>query len=362
MTKKILFVLVLLAALGTQCPRQVFASDKVILLDSQALQTGWQIVAEDGRTTFEKVEDGYLLKNFDATTLVYNARFGYKDYDRLIISLKSSDALDMRIIPNVTTTASYTFENEQTVAVSDDVQTTVFSLHYPNFHNVENFGIKFSTRHPTDIMLLEISLAKSSWPEALLQPFKDYIRVAPYSAYTVNLFATPRIFGRSAFLYFLPVLLLLMCGFLFSRKLGKASLLGFAILWLVTDMRMSYEFLSYQAVDYREWTKPPLAEKTFRTYDDFYAFVWWLKKNLSQETQVNFFTRERAHLPRIMQYYLYPILVTTDSTDAQVYIIYHEPKIMYNDQDQRLYLEGRPISAEGRIMAYDENSFIFVSK
>lgn len=362
--KRIVFVLTFSAILlGAAIPCSSLAVERQqILLDSQTLLPGWQVVTENEKTSVVRTDQGYLLKNFGATTFIYNGEFGYRDYDRLIISLQNSDAVALRIIPNVTTTANYTFENEQTVAASDGVQTVAFSLHYPNFQQVENFGIKFLTSGPANILIQEITLSQSSWAKKLLQPLKDYLRVAPYSGFTVNIFPAPRIFGRSAFVYFLPLFLMLVAALFYSSRFKHKALLGLLVLWLVTDARMGYEFLSYQIADYQTWIAAPQGQKTLRTYGDFYTFIDWLKETLPENTgSVNFHTANQAHFPRLAQYYLYPILVNPPSA-AAVYIVYRQPKLIYNHQDQRLYLDDKPVSDPGVITFYDQDSFIFARR
>lgn len=351
MSKRIVLVLIFSAILfGAAVPYPSLAAEsRTVLLDPQTLLPGWQVVTENEKTTVARTDEGYLLQNFGATTFIYNGEFGYRDYDRLVISLKNSDALALRIIPDVTTTANYTFENEQTITALDGVQTVAFSLHYPNFQRVGNFAIRFSTSQPADILLLEISLVKSSWGQKFIQPFQDYFRVAPYSAFTVNVFATPRVFGRSAFIYFLPLFLILVAALFYSPRFQRKALLGLLVLWLVTDARMSYEFLSYQITDYQTWVRPAAGQKTLRTYDDFYDFLNWLKQNLPPSTMaINFRTSDETHFPRIAQYYLYPIMVSHGLDPASVHVVYRQPNMTY--------------SGPGTIISYEQDSFIFVPK
>ncbi len=321
---------------------------KKVLLDRSGILPGWQVVADE-RTAVEPVAEGYLLKNFGTTNFVYTEVFGYRDYDRLLLVLQNSAPLQLRIIPDITTTANYTFENELAIPASASPRTYQFSLRYPNFRQINNFGIKFITAESAEILIQEISLEKASLWQNLGQAARDYFHAAPYSPFTVNVLATPRIFGRSAFVYFLPVFLGL-AGLLFSRRFRRGALWGLLALWLLTDFRMGYEFLRYQMADYQTWVKPPASQKVLRSYGNFYAFLDWLSKNLPAETAaVNFYSSDTAHFPRLAQYYLYPIRVFPESREmGAVYVIYQKP--------------ASPLPEEGRVIAsFDEQSFIFVS-
>ena len=307
-------------------------------------------------------EEGLLLKSDGDAYLVYPFQFSSKDYDRLRIKFFSDQSLAVTILPNVFTTAYHTFELNKKVSATSAAQEINFSLKLPFFSEpLDNLSINFKSQPPANIVIEEISLEKMDSAQLMLQAIKDYFRVAPYSPFSVNLFPAPRIFGRSALVYFLPIILVLVWLFLFAgrfRKIAAIILFGF---WLLTDLRMSYEFFSYHFTDYQSYVKPPAAEKSLRNYEDFYQFSDWLKNNLSSaDSAVNFYNFGSVHFPRLLQYLIYPVRVISEQPAGDIYVIYNRTDIVYNPADRKLHNLSGELSKAGEIVAsYNQNSFIF---
>ncbi|OGE84576.1 MAG: hypothetical protein A2846_04870 [Candidatus Doudnabacteria bacterium RIFCSPHIGHO2_01_FULL_49_9] len=358
-------VLLVAAAVATLPWFAAGLSAQKILLDTTGVRPGWQVVSEDQRTDAVVAAEGVWLKNFNETNFVYTDRFGYRDYDRLRLVLKTDEEIRLTIIPDITTTANYTFENQITIPASESVEAVQLSLHYPNFKSVENFGIKFFSARPANILIQEISLSRAAFWGRMAQAAADYFRVAPYSPFTVNVMATPRIFGHSAFLYFLPGFLILTAAALFSRRFGRRALAALLMLWFVTDARMNYEFLRYMTHDYQTWVKPAAPQKTLRTYGNFYSFLDWLRVHRPADaSSLIFYSSDNLHYPRIAAYYLYPVRVQNQQGGGPgVYVVYQDRAISYNEQDKRLYRLEQPFTGPGEVtIVFDENSFIFVSR
>lgn len=354
-------------------PQIVFAAAKseVIfsydhLTSSGYLNSGklWQISnnIEDG---LYAQPDGMLLKNDGDAYLVYPANFSYKDFDVLRIKFYSNRDVWVTIIPNVSTTGFNTYELRQRIEKSQQLQEIEFSLRLPFFAApINDLGVNFYTLEPSDIVISEMSLAKSNFGQSAVRAIKDYFLVAPYSPFTVNLFPTPRIFGYSALLYFLPGLILLLWLLVKSKKWYQPAALILISVWVLIDLRMGYEFLIHNIEDYKTFVAPEQSDKVLRTYGDFYQFADWLAQELKQEARaVNYYNFGSAHFPRLLQYLVYPIKVDPDKQDSKTYVVYNRTDIFYNTDDKRIYQLDQPLSQPGEIVAtYNQDSFIFQEK
>lgn len=322
----------------------------MVWLTPSYLSPEFQAVS-DHPFSLETQEKGFLFTLSPGVAYLVHPIGEDFDFDNLTISLQSNQKLELTVIPNITTTANFTYEFQETINPSSHIQLYTFSLRHPYFKDLENIGFKFVTPKGAKIYLQEISFSKHTALQKIFQPFRDFFRVSPYSGFTVNVFPTPRIFGRSAFLYFLPLFLILLGFFLFSKKHHKKAMVALLLLWLLTDFRMSYEFFSYSRTDYHTWIKPPLREKTLRTYGDFYVFAKWLEENLPRDSkEINFYYPDNEHFPRLLQYYLYPVQVYPKEEKVPITVVFH-----------RLDLKENFLTKPGQILSsFSEDSFIYL--
>jgi len=354
------FFIILVFVLPLAC--QAVNDKKVLLTADQPFDQNWQALGND--IVINQQEQRFLLASDGNTSLVYPLDFGYKNFDELIISLSSDQDMKIIIFPLIVDSATYSFEFEQKVMAGAGLKDYHFSLHHPSFKEVNNICINFTSEKPVNIVLKEISLIKKRPIQVLAQIFQDYFMVGAYSFNTVNIFSVPLVFGHPAFIYFLPIFIILLAFLIFSKKNKKLALICLLILWLICDLRMVYNFFHYQRTDYQTWIKPAASEKVFRTTGDFYFFISWLKTNLPKNTTaVNFYFGEKLHLFGILKYYLYPIEVYQHENQSDIYVIYYQSDIIYNQQDNRLYQGEQAISRPGKIIASTtgDDFFIFIT-
>ncbi len=305
---------------------------------------------------------GLLLKSDGDPYLVYPIQFNYKKFDQLTITFYADKLVKLTIIPNVSTTGFGTFELVKEIKASDQFKETKISLHLPFFKDyINDLGVRLSSEQSANIVIQEISLKKMNPVELLVHGAKDYFRVAPYSGFTANLFPTPRVFGRSAMVYALPLILILIFIILYKKRFRKIAFLLLLVIWVLTDIRMSYESLAHNAADYKSFVQPSENERSLRTYDDFYQFSDWVQQNLvNNDINVNFYSSGSSHFPRLLQYLAYPLVIEPESQRAETYIIYNRSDITYNQADSRLYIGQELLSQAGEVVVnYNKNSFIF---
>lgn len=323
----------------------------------------WRAVKVEDFTVDSKRQN-IILRGQGEMNLVSpnDLNLSYKDFDALTINFFANQDLDLRIIPDISTTAKNTFELKKTIPAIKDFKEHNFSLRHPIFAGkVDHLGFNFISRDPVEIEIKSIKLYKKNFFGIIFQGIKDYFKTDTYSAYSSNFFPAPRIFGRFAFIYLFPAFLAGIFLFLRSKKYWEKGLIILAGLWLLTDLRMIYEFLSYQVYDYKTWVKPVYEKKIFRAENDFYQFADFVKERLPSDTEkVNFYGGPNDFFARKLQYLLYPIEVNFESQDAKIYVIYWDSSISFNSINERLYKDKEPISLKGVIIApYYNDSFIF---
>lgn len=320
-----------------------------VLLGPGYLSPDLQAIS-DKPFTFNQQGEVFLLKLSAGVAYLVHPLDPQNPTDELRVRLKSGGRGKLEIIANATTTGNYSYEFLEELYPSSEFKKYRFSLRHPFYKNARDFALKFTLAEDAEITFKEISLARHTTWQRMLAGGRDYFRTAPYSGFTVNVFPTPRIYGQSAFYYFLPIFIVLFLLALFSAKYRKKALVGLLILWLVTDLRMNYEFANYQIQDYKTWVKPVVSEKTLRTYGDFYVFAEWLQNNLPQDRkEITFYYLDNEHFPRLLQYYVYPVRVLPKTDEAKVVVVYHR-----QDIKAKLLSEGAR-----EIIIYDEDSGIF---
>lgn len=329
-------------------PAAAFGAQVLPLLGSGYASPDWQVVSEKPLSVSDEGEV-VLLKMDKGVTYLVHPYDPQQKYGRLTLEFSSTAAGKLEIIAGASTTGDYSYEYQADIAAGQDPHRFVFFLHHPYYRDIQDFALKFTMESAADIRMSEIALSRDKLWQTFGAAVTDYFRTAPYSGFTVNVFPTPMIFGHAAFYFFLPLLALFLAG-IFFQKWRKAGLVGLLVLWLVTDFRMDYEFAKYELKDYQTWIKPAAAEKTLRTYEDFYVFAKWLSQNLPAEQKEIVFYGSHEHYPRLLQYYLYPVRVMPKEEDAKISAVFHR-----QDIKDKLISEGAAETA-----FFDQDSGIFV--
>lgn len=349
-------------ALASSKSQVIFSLDVLTDPIYQASSNQWQIANNTDEGLYAQSEGGMLLKSEGDPTIIYPISFGYKDFDKLIISFSTNKLTEVRVIPDITTTALNGPQFKKLVYPTGNVQKIEYSLRHRFFKDVKNdIGINFYTIKPANIIIHEIRLEKLNPIETASQVVVDYFTPAAYLPFTVNLFPAPFIFGRSAMAYFAPLLLVALFLLLRSNKWRKKAVIFLLAIFFLTDFRMAYEFLTYHITDYKTFVKPPVEEKVLRNYADFYSFSNWLGKSLPEDIEsINYMSLGSADFPRILHYELYPLIINDDNFPSKFYAIYNRSDIRYSAHDRIIFDSDGPLSAVGELVdIFSENSFTF---
>ncbi len=170
--------------------------------------------------------------------------------------------------------------------------------------------------------------------------------------------------GTFAVNVFLTATLILIVGVGLLRKtphrllmLRSASLLFVA--WIIMDIRMGSEFLSWVGHDHRTYIGADSNERTFRDRGRFYDFAEYAKQFLVNRDEYVFFARQPWPYLGNIRYLTYPSIPGIDYKNDDTWVVYDRPD-MTVDADNRITISGEPVTPPGTMLGrFDASSFVF---
>ncbi|MBI1812389.1 hypothetical protein HYR82_01235 [Candidatus Peregrinibacteria bacterium] len=266
---------------------------------------------------------------------------------------------------------------------------------YPQWdRNTDVFGLGFPLN--TDLVLQSMTLRGWSLGEKIAEAWRSIWTFDEEKAYSINflwgpilvtnpvaraqLYQTLPPFGWSVNRVFYAVIALAgiaiagaaICrGVPLRDRSGRRpyilTFLGIvAALWLLYDVRMGSELLSYAAKDYRTEISQPPGQRIFRNYENFYDIV---------DRSLPFLTRDRRYVmevPKGIEHLMTVALsMTYPSTplfpeenvgpEIHTWLIFRRGDIHVNDHGQ-LAQGSTVLSPPGRtVMQFDPTSFLFLT-
>lgn len=128
--------------------------------------------------------------------------------------------------------------------------------------------------------------------------------------------------------------------------------------WVVFDVRMGAEFLSWMAHDMRTYVFAEEGEKTLRDRGDFYAFAAFAAPLVADRERYVFFAQHEWPFVGAMRYATFPSVPDGDEED-DTWVIYDRPDIVVGPTGQ-LMIGQNVLSDPGRVIGeFGEGSFIF---
>lgn len=353
-----IFLLPVLAFASTSL--EIFSPEILASPEYAASGVEWGLYNNESIDIF-LTDEGALFKNSGDAFLVYGISFNYHDFDVLKISMKVSESMEVTVIPNVSTTGYNTYELKKNIEPSNDIQEYTFSLRLPFFEeDITDLGLNFKSNSPSEVIIKKITLEKNPSSSVIIQAVKDYFTVAPYSPFTVNLIPTPRVFGYSAGAYLLPLVIALLILFFVMPKARVFAGICLLMLWIGLDLRMGYEFLEHRLYDNKTYVEAKTQDRYLRSYSDFYTFADFVSHNIKTGSTINFFNEHSSHFSRILQYLVYPSVISDAGSDQEYQIFYKASGLTFNEEDSRLYIDGEVITNPGEIIAeFKPGSIIF---
>lgn len=140
------------------------------------------------------------------------------------------------------------------------------------------------------------------------------------------------------------------------------------LVWIIFDIRMGAEIISYAVHDVKTYVLPKPADKTLRNYEDVYARIEAMLPDLKNHQKIALLVPMHEVYEPLMRYANYPRMVVTDPTTmtgATAWVTMDRTD-MWVDDTKHLRQGHDPITSTviagpGHIAAkIDENNFLFV--
>ncbi|MSR86648.1 hypothetical protein EXS70_00530 [Candidatus Peribacteria bacterium] len=139
-------------------------------------------------------------------------------------------------------------------------------------------------------------------------------------------------------------------------------LLAFGGLWVLYDIRMGLELLSYAKNDYDLYISQPQGRKIFRNYQNFNDIMEQSAPYLKDGVHFGLLMARDAPVDSMVRYFALPAIMelpTEPNNDLRYWLMFRRNDVTV-DAENRLSVGGVPWSPPGRIVTqFDPNSFLF---
>ncbi|MBI3619469.1 hypothetical protein HY213_05560 [Candidatus Peregrinibacteria bacterium] len=258
--------------------------------------------------------------------------------------------------------------------------------------NADLLGLGFP--EGTDLVLQDMTMRGWSLSEKILEAWRSFWTFDEEKAYSINflwgpllvtnpvareqLFSTLPPFGRSANSIFYGIIILaglVIASLAAYRRMRlrdgarhRTCILAFlgvvASVWLVYDVRMGSEILSYAARDYRTYVSQPPGNRTLRNLENFYDVVERSMPLLTLDPHyVIIVPKGIEHLATVALSMTYPSVPLfpeeKPGPEIHAWLIFRRGDIRVDDHGQ-LVQGSTVLSPPGRIVTqFDQTSFLF---
>ncbi len=137
--------------------------------------------------------------------------------------------------------------------------------------------------------------------------------------------------------------------------------IGFVFLcaWIMFDVRMGSEFLSWIQHDHQTYIAAEEGERVFRDRNAFYDFADYASPFVADRKSYVFFAEYPWPYLGNMRYLTYPSIPGIDYLKDDTWVIYRRSD-MGVDESGRVTVDGEAVTPQGKILGqYDAHSFIF---
>jgi hypothetical protein len=237
----------------------------------------------------------------------------------------------------------------------------------------------------SDIQLLQLTFTGQSVIDNIIGYVRSYWTFDRFTPYSINFLWGPIItaspvareqlftdlpphgtYANTAWYLLLAASMTLCIAWGWQQQCRRRALLLLMILlgavWILSDLRMGLEAVSYARADLAKYWMQPDAEKKFRERGDFPVFLQAIQPLLTDRGRYVFLTQFEYPLLGLMRYHTYPSVPVapekiTEGVDT--WVIYERPEISVNDKGQ-LASEGNPISLPGKVLfEFRPGAFVF---
>jgi hypothetical protein len=245
-------------------------------------------------------------------------------------------------------------------------------------------AIGFGLPKGTQIVLKEIGLYRWSLAEQATEAWKTFWTFDDYQPYSINFLWGPQLvydrFSRAVVFDSLPpmsnsgtrvlyvILGLAGAGILVHRFMTRRStghlrwfLFTFAALWLLFDVRMGAELLSYARTDYRTYIGKSGPQRELRALLNSHAVAEAALARIP-DPEYGLIMPGGTGIPALFHYLGYPRRPITDRTPnpaLRYWLVFKDDKTTINEKKE-LVVDGTVVSGPGTIVEqYESTSYLF---
>lgn len=269
---------------------------------------------------------------------------------------------------------------------------------FPQWRSADSVGL--ALKAGSEITLQEIRLEYWNLLEKIREAWKTFWTFDTVTAYTINFLWGPLLtftpFEREMLFLNSPPMawsanriyygILLVTGvlcfvywfirlFVYSNRRNESTnkringwkplqifFFVFAAVWLIMDLRMGLEFLSYVATDYKTYISKASGERTFRHYLNFHDVTERSLPELQKAPRF-VFVGPIENLLSYVRYRTYPsipVFPDQDPAGVKVWLIFKRPDFSVNGSGTLLH--GTNVIAKGGsiVERFDSESFLYV--
>lgn len=236
-----------------------------------------------------------------------------------------------------------------------------------------------------DVQLLQFKLTGLNVIDKILTGIHSYWTFDTFTPYSINFLWGPilssspiarqRLFtdlpphGTYAnTVWYVLLIITLLAAFSWAwntgdRRRATLVLLGVtAACWILSDLRMGVEMVSYAAHDVDTYWSKPVEERTFRERGDFPLFVAAVKPLVADRGRYIFLTQFPYPFLGLIRYHTFPSMPVAPEAIVEgvdTWVVFERPDVSISPEGQ-LMAEGKPISQPGEILfALRDGTFVF---
>lgn len=237
--------------------------------------------------------------------------------------------------------------------------------------------VAIESAQTTEYSLKQLDFIQYSIFDKAAEAVKSFFNTDTYMGYTVNYVWGPRltfnpvdrmsvyrsthVVGTSFTLVVSIIFGIVTALYLWKRTVTlKSVFICIAAIWLIYDLRMTSELVSYVHNDYREyWSQEP-GKRSYRIRGPYHDFAELAGVQLKPYQTFVVFSPLPELYNKTLRYVAYPSRLIRDDEDEmpEAIVVFDNADVSVNDQNELVVL-GQPLVNGEVIWRYNEHSFIF---
>jgi hypothetical protein len=208
---------------------------------------------------------------------------------------------------------------------------------------------------------IEMSYLKIQKPS-----FSDFFVTDGLRAYNINSRHPYKLYGYTLNLWFYGVIAVVsLCAialYAFTKKRKFVYTIGiiYLALYLLYDARENFHDVSIAHTTYNDFTSALPGEKRFFYWEELIEFALFVRQNLPDGAEtLNFYGDHKRFL--YIRYLLYPLKVLHNNQAFSKINVFHDADKM-SFSGNRVISDGKVAMDNGRVIAYNRRSFIYIKQ